>query len=97
MVTHCFSRGPRKSSFVLRSKIQITIPKTKNDIPVTHHIIGVNGLTNAQVLEFNFRIGATTARVDAKYGIVKSTSLDRLEVISMSPTAASNFYMEEQN
>jgi hypothetical protein len=94
MVTHCFLRGPRKSLFVLRSKIQTTTPTTRKDIHVTHNIIGVNGLRK---LEFNFHTGATTTSPDSIYGRVKSIIFDRLGVIVMSPTTASSSYMEEEN
>ena len=93
IVTHCFLRGPLNSSFVLRSKIQITTPTKRKDIPVTHHIVGVNGLRKAQALEFNFENGATTTSLDSIYGCVKSTCFVLLVVIVMSPTTASSSYV----
>ena len=90
---NCFLGGPRNSSFVLRSKIQTTAPTRRKDIPVTHHINGVNGLKNAQALEFNFQTGATTTSPDSIYGCVKSTIFVLSVVIVMSPTAASKSYI----
>jgi hypothetical protein len=58
-------------------------------IAVIPHIFGVNGLKNAQALEFNFLTGATTTSPDSIYGCVKSTILVRLVMIAMSPIAAS--------
>ena len=92
IVTNCFLGGPRNSSFVLRSKIQTTAPTRRKDIPVTHHINGVNGLKNAQALEFNFQTGATTTSPDSIYGCVKSTIFILFVVIVMSPTTASKSY-----
>lgn len=93
IVTTCLLGGPRKSSFVLRSKIQTTAPTTRKNIPVTHHIIGVKGLRKAQALEFDFLIGATTTSPDSIYGCVKSTIFALLVVIVTSPTTASKLYM----
>ena len=69
----------------------------RKKILVTSHIIGVNGLKNAQALEFNSLTGATTTNPDPIYGCVKSTILVRLVVIAMSPIAASKTYIEEEN
>ena len=64
---------------------------------MTSHIIGVNGLKNAQELELNFLTEATTTSPDSIYGCVKSTILVRSVVIAMSPIAASKTYIEEEN
>ena len=69
----------------------------RKKIHVTSHIIGVNGLKNAQALEFNSLTEATTTSPDAIYGCVKSTILVRLVVIAMSPIVASQTYIEEEN
>ena len=88
-VTTCFFGGPRNSSFILCSKIQTTAPTMRKKIAVTPHIIGVNGLKNAQALEFNLLTGATTTSPDSTYGCVKSTIFVRLVMMAMSPIAAS--------
>ena len=89
IVATCFLGGPRNSSFILCSKIQTAAPTMRKKIAVTPHIIGVNGLKNAQALEFNLLTLATTTSPDSTYGCVKSTILVRLVMIVMSPTAAS--------
>ena len=96
-VENCFFGVPWNSSLFLRSKNQTTAPTTKKEIVVTSHIIGVNGLKNAQALEFNSLTEATTTSPDSTYGCVKSTILVRSVVIAMSPIAASKAYMEEEN
>ena len=68
IVPICLFGGPWKSSLILCSKIQTTTPTTRKKTPVTHHNCGVNGLRNAQALEFNFLIGATTTRPESIYG-----------------------------
>lgn len=93
MVTNCLLAGPLKSSLKRRSKIHTTAPTTKKNIPVTNHIIGVNGLRKAQALDFIFLIGATTTSPDSIYGCVKSTILVLFVVMVMSPTTASNSYI----
>uniref|UniRef100_A0A7C9DWG7 Uncharacterized protein n=1 Tax=Opuntia streptacantha TaxID=393608 RepID=A0A7C9DWG7_OPUST len=60
IVINCCLGGPRNSSFILCSKIQITAPTIRKNAPVTAHICAVNGLKNAQALEYNFLTGATT-------------------------------------
>ena len=57
----------------------------------------MNGLKNAQALEFNSITEATTTSPEPIYGCVKSTILVRLVVIAMSPIAASKTYIEEEN
>lgn len=69
---------------------------TKN-AAVTAHIFAVNGLRKAQALECTFLTGATTTNPDSIYGCVKSAILVRLVMIAMSPIAASNAYMEQEN
>lgn len=68
IVATCFLGGPRKSSFLLCSNIQTTAPTRRKNDPVTAHIVGVNGLRNAQALELDFLNGATTTRPDSIYG-----------------------------
>lgn len=64
IVTSCFLGGPRKSSFILCSRIHTTVPTIMKKAAVTAHIHGVNGRKNAQALE-NFLTGATTTSPDS--------------------------------
>lgn len=90
MVISCCRGEPLNSSFVLCSKIHMTIPTARKKAPVTIHIWGVNGRKKAQAPVFIFLNGATTTSPDATYGCVKSTIFVLLVVMAISPTAASN-------
>lgn len=95
MVTTCFLGGPRKSSFVLCSRIHIIAPPIMKKIPIRHHIWAVNGCRNAQALEGSFLTGATTTSPDSMYGWVKSAILVLSVMIAMSPIAASYSCMKK--
>lgn len=95
MVASCLLEVPLKSSLLRRSRIHTAAPTTKKDSPVTNHIHGVNGLRKAQALEYNFLIGATTTSPDSIYGCVKSTIFVLFVVMVMSPTTASNSYIQQ--
>ena len=68
IVAICFLGGPRNSSFILCSRIHTTVPIIRKKAAVTAHMNGVNGLKNAQALEFDFLTGATTTSPDSIYG-----------------------------
>lgn len=65
IVVSCFLGGPRKSSFILCSRIQTTAPTIRKKAAVTPHIKGVNGRKKAQALEFNFLKGASMNSPDS--------------------------------
>lgn len=93
VVMICCLGGPRNSSFMRCSRIQMTTPTTIKKMPVTHHSLAVNGLRNAHVPEFSLLTGATTTSPDSVNGWVKSAIRVRLVMIAMSPTAASKTYI----
>jgi len=68
IVTICFLGGPRKSLLTRCSRIHITIPITKNEAAVAHHISAVNGWRNTQALDPALSIGATMTRLDDAKG-----------------------------
>jgi hypothetical protein len=66
----------------------MTTAITRNETRTTHHNRLVKGLRKIQVA-LSSLAGITTTRPVEAYGCEKSTNLDRLGTIAISPTAAS--------